>query len=68
MYLNSKMLDNSVKSDSWSAAPKYPFMISGYASGYKLKGKIYSVRVYNRALTEDEINHNYEMDKKRFGI
>ena len=68
MYLNSKMLDNSVKSDSWSAAPKYPFMISGYASGYKLKGKIYSIRIYNRSLTEDEINHNYEMDKKRFGI
>ena len=68
MYLNSKKLENSVVSTSWTAAPKYPFMISGYANGWRLKGKIYSIRVYNRALTQDEINHNYEMDKKRFGI
>lgn len=68
MYLNSKKLENSVVSTSWTAAPKYPFMISGYANGWRLKGKIYSIRVYNRALTKDEINHNYEMDKKRFGI
>ena len=68
MYLNSKKLDNSLNMESWSSAPKYPFMISGYANGWRLKGKIYSIRVYNRALTQDEINHNYEMDKKRFGI
>ena len=68
MYLNSKKLENSVVSAGWSAAPKYPFMISGYANGWRLKGKIYSIRIYNRALTQDEINHNYEMDKKRFGI
>ena len=30
--------------------------------------KVYSVRIYNRCLTEDEINHNYEIDKARFGI
>ena len=68
MYLNSKKLDNSVKSDSWSAVPKYPFMISGYANGWRVKGKIYSIRIYNRALTEDEINHNYIVDKVRYGI
>ena len=68
MYLNSKKLDNSLNMESWSSAPKYPFMISGYANGWRLKGKIYSIRVYNRALTQDEINHNYEIDKKRFGI
>ena len=68
MYLNSKKLENSVVSINWSAVPKYPFMISGYANGWRLKGKIYSIRIYNRALTQDEINHNYEMDKKRFGI
>ena len=68
MYLNSKKLDNSLNMESWSSAPKYPFMISGYANGWRLKGKIYSIRIYNRALTQDEINHNYEIDKKRFGI
>lgn len=30
--------------------------------------KVYSVRVYNRALTEEEIKQNYNIDKIRFGI
>ena len=68
MYLNGKKLENNVAYTSWSVSAKYPFMVSGYANGFRLKGKIYSIRVYNRALTEDEINHNYQMDKKRFGI
>ena len=29
---------------------------------------LYSVRIYNRALTEDEIEQNYKVDKIRFGI
>lgn len=33
-----------------------------------LNGKIYSIRLYNRALTESEVNNNYEIDKVRFGI
>ena len=31
-----------------------------------LNGIIYEVRVYNRALNEDEIKHNYEVDRRRF--
>ena len=33
-----------------------------------LKGKIYSVRFYNRALTDEEVKINYEIDKTRFNI
>ena len=33
-----------------------------------LNGIIYSVRVYNRVLSDDEIKQNYEVDKKRFGL
>lgn len=29
---------------------------------------IYSIRIYNRALTEDEIKVNYQIDKLRYGI
>ena len=68
MYLNSKKLELNVEKTTWMNEPKYPFMISGYSTGYRLKGKIYSIRVYNRALTQDEINHNYMVDKVRFGI
>lgn len=33
-----------------------------------LNGIIYSVRVYDRVLTEEEIKHNYEIDKVRFNL
>ena len=32
------------------------------------KGNIYLVRIYNRALTDDEVYHNYLIDKERYGI
>lgn len=32
------------------------------------KMQVYAVRIYNRALTEDEIHHNYILDKARYGI
>lgn len=31
-------------------------------------GSIQSVRIYNRVLTDEKIQHNYEIDRKRFGI
>ena len=38
------------------------------AKGSFLNGKIYSIRVYNRALTEEEVLNNYKIDKARFNI
>ena len=32
------------------------------------KGNIFSARMYNRVLTEQEIKNNYEIDKSRFGM
>jgi hypothetical protein len=29
---------------------------------------LHSVRIYNRALTAEEIAYNYEIDKARFGL
>lgn len=34
----------------------------------QLDGNIYRVLIYNRALTADEIAHNYEVDKARFNL
>ena len=39
--------------------------ISSYNNFY---GDIYFIRIYNRALTEDEIAANYAIDKQRFNI
>ncbi len=36
--------------------------------GYFLNGIVYSVRIYNRELTEEELKQNYANDIKRFGI
>lgn len=39
-----------------------------YGGGYMgyLTGKIYSIRIYNRQLTESEILHNLSIDRQRF--
>lgn len=42
--------------------------IGGVGANYNNNIKVYSVRIYNRALTEDEIKQNYNVDKSRFGI
>lgn len=34
----------------------------------RFAGKLYNLRVYNRALTTAEIAHNYAVDKRRFGL
>ena len=42
-----------------------------YASdGYKniFKGSVYTIRIYSRSLTADEVMHNYMVDKERFGL
>lgn len=38
----------------------------GYDFGFY--GEIYFIRIYNRALSADEIAANYEVDKERFGL
>ena len=69
MYLNSERLTNNLASESWASPSPYPIAFGFYGSNsYRMKGKIYSIRIYNRALTQDEINHNYIVDKARFGI
>lgn len=36
---------------------------SGTSCGMFTKEKIYSIRIYNRALTDEEVLQNYNMDK-----
>lgn len=33
-----------------------------------LYGSVQAVRIYNRVLTDEEIQHNYELDRERFGM
>ena len=36
--------------------------------GYPTKMDCYSFRIYNRALTEEEVKYNYDIDKERFNL
>ena len=38
------------------------------SNGDNLTGKILSTQAYNRALTDQEIRHNYELEKERWGL
>ena len=69
LYLNSEKLNNNLPIESWAGPSSYPIAFGFYGNnGYRMKGKIYSIRIYNRALTEDEVKNNYIVDKARFGI
>lgn len=40
----------------------------GAGQGYATDTNVYAIRMYNRLLTAEEVQHNYELDVERFGI
>ena len=75
LYKNGKIVSKLEKSGSI----KYPtgdtpivLGVNPFNSSYDadtfFKGRIYSVRIYNKALTEEEILHNYNYDKEKFNL
>lgn len=77
-YLNSELFKDGVKQVSkpvqiaWSDSTNEKFIGGRFGSGigapYGFIGKIYALRLYDRILTEEEILHNFEVDKQRFNI
>ena len=64
---------NGVKVSNTSAVSPSSVPASGTigaGSGHSVAGgsKFYNMRVYKRALTEEELAQNYEVDRARFGI
>lgn len=43
-------------------------VLAYYKDSYRTAGEINCIRVYNRKLTDEEVAHNYEIDKARFNI
>ncbi len=47
-------------------------IIGGYAwssiASRNHRGMLYCIRIYNRALSTDELDFNYSVDKERFGL
>ena len=42
--------------------------LAGAGANTQFKGTIYCVRIYDRALTEEEIKENFKIDQQRYGI
>ncbi len=42
--------------------------LAGAGAQTQFKGTVYSIRIYNRALNEEELKENYEIDKAKYGI
>ena len=47
---------------------EYHYLIDVGGSDYYYQGRIYSIRVYNKVLTQEEILHNYNYDKQKFNM
>ena len=65
LYKNNS-LQRSVEFNIDARTPNAAVFLGG--SSYYFKGKIYSIRVYNRELSTDELLSNYNYDVQRFNI
>lgn len=66
-YVNDEEVD-SVNLDNMQGFTTNSFKLGTAENGYNFTGHIYSVRIYNRALTDEEIKNNYNVDKYRFDV
>ena len=54
--------------DSWSGGTSYAQLGGRQNTSTLYKGQLYCIRIYTRFLSEEEMQHNFEVDKKRFNI
>ena len=67
-YQNNEQLVNTNNLNCWTHSGEVSYIGNRSTNVTPLNGEIYSIRVYNRILTQEEINHNYMVDKARYGI
>ena len=76
LYTNGTLYDSySITGSISSPKNSTPMAIAANPSGTSttdpnrfFKGNIYSVRIYNKALTPEEIHRNYLYDKQKFNL
>lgn len=69
-YINGQPATRSSITNSWSTSGSsgYNRIIVGGSASFSFKGKIYSIRLYNRVLSASEIARNHSVDVDRFGL
>ena len=68
VYQNDEQLVKTNNLNCWNHSGEVSYIGNSSTNGTPLNGEIYSIRVYNRILTEREIKNNYEVDKIRYNI
>jgi hypothetical protein len=71
VYLDSIKQSLGSINNSWSADGSGRLSLGGRARNFgthNFGGSFYSVRIYDKELTDAEIAHNYAVDKERFGL
>ena len=43
-------------------------VVVGSLASWRYKGSVYSIRIYNRILSSDEVLYNYNIDLERFKL
>ena len=68
IYVNGKRVSGNGNSSSSPNITNSKAVVGRLDSTRWANANIYSVRYYNKALTEDEILHNYSYDKEKFNL
>lgn len=74
LYVNGIKKDEKPLNDLTITTPQdedYSVLLGqGQESGYyrRFEHELYSLKVYDRVLTEEEIQHNYQLEKERWGL
>lgn len=67
-YLNATKKDEQVIEGTYNWFENGFYLGRPHSNNYYFNGTIQSVRIYNKTLTQVEIDHNYQLDKTRYGI
>ncbi|MBR0350900.1 MAG: LamG domain-containing protein [Clostridia bacterium] len=72
-YINGEPINDDNYANNVIKPSNVPYVLGGNpgVSGgvaEKFYGKIYSAKIYNKALSVDEVKHNYLIDKAKYGI
>lgn len=65
-YINGQLLSSNVQTAKLKTSTSL-ITIFGYANNAPLQGSLYAARLHNKALTENELLQNYNIDNERFG-
>ncbi len=68
VYINGTFHNSSTVSGSLTNSPSLPLSIGGFLAAQSFNCNIYNFKIYNRALTAEEIQQNFNATRSRYGI